>query len=371
MLLVFVLCSVLITASVEASNSYFITAPSVFRPGQPFKLRVWLKDTVTDPVNITCGILDLKLKTVIASNSDTFANGSSKEIALQVPYGVASTTVTYTLSVNGTGGTNFSETKYVRFMEKGFSIYIQTDKAVYKPGQKVLMRIFGVHPDLKLYTGNLTVDILDPNGNKMAHWVNVNSQSGVIKKEFLLSTQPVEGNWKISVTAAKDQKAEQVIEVKPYVLPKFEVKVNLPDYALEKDKYIHGSVDVKYTYGKGAKGRANIQLYFNTYSWHQKKLTYAKDVPVVDGHGKFSFRMKDINQLFKKSFGDYMDESFLYKYGYRMEVNATFYEDLTGKKAAGLGSISFHEIDVKLQWAEFNPENFRPGLPYTALVINC
>ena len=54
----------------------------------------------------------------------------------QVPYGVASTTVTYTLSVNGTGGTNFSETKYVRFMEKGFSIYIQTDKAVYKPGQK-------------------------------------------------------------------------------------------------------------------------------------------------------------------------------------------------------------------------------------------
>ena len=54
----------------------------------------------------------------------------------QVPYGVALTTVTYTLSVNGTGGTNFSETKYVRFMEKGFSIYIQTDKAVYKPGQK-------------------------------------------------------------------------------------------------------------------------------------------------------------------------------------------------------------------------------------------
>ena len=46
------------------------------------------------------------------------------------------TTVTYSLSVNGTGGTNFSETKYVRFMEKGFSIYIQTDKAVYKPGQK-------------------------------------------------------------------------------------------------------------------------------------------------------------------------------------------------------------------------------------------
>jgi len=42
---------------------------------------------------------------------------------------------------------------------------------------------------------------------------------GVVKKEFLLSSQPVEGNWKISVTAAKDQKAEQVFEVKPYGMP--------------------------------------------------------------------------------------------------------------------------------------------------------
>lgn len=69
---------------------------------------------------------------------------------------------------------------------------------------------------------------------------------------------------------------------------------------------------------------------------------------VVDGYGKFLFRMKDINQLFKKSFGDYMDESFFYKYGYRMEVNVIFYEDFIGKKVVGLGSIFFYEIDVKL-----------------------
>ena len=42
---------------------------------------------------------------------------------------------TYKLSVNGSGGTGFSETRYIHFEEKGFAIYIQTDKAVYKPGQ--------------------------------------------------------------------------------------------------------------------------------------------------------------------------------------------------------------------------------------------
>ena len=41
----------------------------------------------------------------------------------------------YQLSVNGTGGAKFSELRYIRFKEKGFTIYIQTDKAIYKPGQ--------------------------------------------------------------------------------------------------------------------------------------------------------------------------------------------------------------------------------------------
>lgn len=53
----------------------------------------------------------------------------------QIPHGVASSVNNYQLSVNGTAGAKFSEMRYIRFMEKGFTIYIQTDKAIYKPGQ--------------------------------------------------------------------------------------------------------------------------------------------------------------------------------------------------------------------------------------------
>jgi len=49
-------------------------------------------------------------------------------------------------------------------------------------------------------------------------------------------------------------------------------------------------------------------------------------------------------------------------------VNATFHEDLTGKVASSQGSVSFYEMDVKLKFAEFNPQNFKPGLPFKALV---
>ena len=54
---------------------------------------------------------------------------------IKIPHGVASDSGYYVLAVNGTGGATFSERKYIRFEEKGFTIYIQTDKAVYKPGQ--------------------------------------------------------------------------------------------------------------------------------------------------------------------------------------------------------------------------------------------
>lgn len=36
----------------------------------------------------------------------------------------------------------------------------------------------------------------------------------------------------------------------------------------------------RYTYGKGAKGRANIQLYFNNYYSSGKRPALAKDIPV-------------------------------------------------------------------------------------------
>lgn len=89
---------------------------------------------------------------------------------------------------------------------------------------------------------------------------------------------------------------------------------------------------------------------------------------VVDGRGSFSFDKKVILQLFKSSFQYVRDATILYKYGYSLEVNATFHEDLTGKVASGQGSVSFHEMDVKLQYAEFNPKNFKPGLPFKVLV---
>lgn len=67
----------LATAAGEVNNTYFIVAPSVFRPGQPYKLRVTLSSTLSSSVNIECGIMDRMKKQIILGQSGVFSPGEN------------------------------------------------------------------------------------------------------------------------------------------------------------------------------------------------------------------------------------------------------------------------------------------------------
>jgi CD109 antigen len=56
---------------------------------------------------------------------------------------------TYNVSVSGTGGVRFTNTTALEYVHKSLSVFIQTDKAIYKPGQKVLLRAIVVDRKLR------------------------------------------------------------------------------------------------------------------------------------------------------------------------------------------------------------------------------
>ena len=64
----------------------------------------------------------------------------------------------YNLTARGTGGLTFFNTTELDYVEKSHSVFIQTDKAIYKPGHLVQFRIIVVNPQLKpSVTGSMDV----------------------------------------------------------------------------------------------------------------------------------------------------------------------------------------------------------------------
>lgn len=55
----------------------------------------------------------------------------------------------YSLIAQGSGGVNFKNTSTLEYMHKSYSVFIQTDKAIYKPGHKVLFRVIVLNPTLR------------------------------------------------------------------------------------------------------------------------------------------------------------------------------------------------------------------------------
>lgn len=55
----------------------------------------------------------------------------------------------YTLNVRGTGGLNFQNSTQLEYHHKSYSVFIQTDKAIYKPGDKIMFRVLVLNPNLR------------------------------------------------------------------------------------------------------------------------------------------------------------------------------------------------------------------------------
>ena len=59
------------------------------------------------------------------------------------------------------GSMNFVNTTQLEYVDKSYSVFIQTDRAVYKPGDLIYFRVIIVNPELRpSVTGAIDVHIL-------------------------------------------------------------------------------------------------------------------------------------------------------------------------------------------------------------------
>ncbi|KAL3260062.1 hypothetical protein MRX96_016533 [Rhipicephalus microplus] len=352
---VFILLAFVPFAVCQSGGVYTIVAPQTLRPNLKYHVSASLSQSrlPVDMLVTVSGRADNGNFNVINKRA-TLQDRETQVLSFEIgDWGPGK----YKITAEGSGGLNFRNETDLTYEHKSYSVFMQTDKAVYKPGQKVLFRVIVVDPYLlPTVTGAMDVFIADAKGNRIHQWDRVFTQRGIYSSELQLSDQPVLGDWTINVDVL-GQKFKKSFTVAEYVLPTFEVKVGLPAYVTYNKSEVVATVTATYTYGKPVKGTVTLtvtprtryhQLNPRPYEQYQTKTSIdgSVDIPVAivrDLSLKTDFFLREI------------------------EFFALVTEELTGRKYNATSYIIVYDKEIKVELVKTS-ETFKPGLKYTCFL---
>ncbi|KAL3876288.1 hypothetical protein ACJMK2_034153 [Sinanodonta woodiana] len=281
----------------------------------------------------------------------------------------------YSLLVHGLSGLYFVEHAALRFDDgirpDKFELFAQTDKALYKPGQTVHFRAFGMFSNMIVYTGKLNISIYDPKNNKIKQWLNVSEpEFGVVENFMLVDSEPMLGDWRIELEVKELGKTySKSFTIGKYVLPKFDVTVELPPFILTSDKDVTGTVKAKYTYGKPVVGtvklRADMDYYYAPWKYHGDEVMLETTFD-INGEAQFTVPLERVqNEVDPNSFVPLVKQLA----GYHVSIVATVTESLNNLSRNGTASVQFYSEPYSMSFSSGSLRNFKPGLPYEAYLI--
>uniref|UniRef100_A0A5S6Q9T9 Uncharacterized protein n=1 Tax=Trichuris muris TaxID=70415 RepID=A0A5S6Q9T9_TRIMR len=347
------------------TGSYVIVASRLIRPNLPYAVVVNFLES-REPVVVRARVIDAQNRSVAQSWAHDIRPGKLSEIRIEkVPLNL-SPEMQYKLFVQGetvSGRVLFHEYSDLEFVHKSHSIFIQTDRGIYKPGSDVHIRVIVVTPDLKPYKGTANVMISDPNGNVIKQHKNMPIESGICGRDdslkLFLTTEPPLGNWKITASV-DDIEAFEEFTVDRYVLPTFEVEVKPPPFAT-----VNGDITVfvtaKYTYGKSVEGNVTVKAHspWRYYGSAQEKPAEVQKMTTLDYSGEASFRFAN---------EELREHNLINEFGYnQIKFTAVVTEKLTGQMRNSSAMVTVHKYPVMLVITKGAPY-LKPGLNYTFMV---
>uniref|UniRef100_A0A453YTT2 CD109 antigen n=1 Tax=Anopheles gambiae TaxID=7165 RepID=A0A453YTT2_ANOGA len=350
LLAVCLVLSVALVPAVQCEGHYSIVGAKLLRPNSEYHVAVTNQD-VSEPIRFSLAITDAS--SVIAKQEITLNTGETR----LVPFAIGDISESsYKLVAEGLSGLTFKNETDLEYQQKSFSVFVQTDKSIYKPGDTVRFRVLVLDPNTKPLqkADNISVHINDAKANRIKQWKEGKLVKGVFESELTLSTAPVLGAWTINVEVL-GSKHNKVFEVDEYVLPKFEVTVESPGITTFKDGKVKAIIRSKYTYGKPVKGEATVsvspEFQFHYVQPFAKDVITRKVIP-IDGKGSVEFDLREDIHLE----GDYSRN---------IVIEAVVEEELTGRKQNASAKVMIYDRRYKMELVK-SDDNFKPGLPYTA-----
>ncbi|XP_034243701.1 CD109 antigen isoform X1 [Thrips palmi] len=343
-------------SAVDAAGTYTIVAPRVIRPNTDFSVAVTTQGT-GQPTSVTLEV---------SGRQDS--GGSISQRVLQTimvePYSTRTARLEipdlgsghYRLTARGQGGVNFENATDLQYVHKSYSVFIQTDKAIYKPGHTVQFRVLALNANLKpSVTLPLDIFISDGKGHRVKEWKRVPLTRGVFSGELPLSESPVLGDWNITA-AIQDQMFTENFQVAEYVLPNFEVTADVPDFTTYKEGKIAAIIRARYTYGKPVRGEATVTAYPTYISDILQPIFQppVRKVVPIDGKAAVEF---DLEKELKLQ-GDFTRD---------LQLDVTVEEAHTLRRQNITKHITVHKYKYTLELIR-SSKYFKPGLKYSAWV---
>ncbi|KAG8551450.1 hypothetical protein GDO81_004116 [Engystomops pustulosus] len=240
------------SAITEAKLRYALIFPSILHSNRPNDICFHLED-VQDNCNVmitlTVGRKTTTLLQILYKERSSFSC-----ISFQIPNELDMDHQMGTLFLSiQTADELIHESRKVNIKKKrdlAAQLLIQTDKPLYKPGQTVKFRIVSIDGNFQPGKTEIPfVEIQDPARNRIAQFLNISLTQGIADLSFLLSSEPQLGTYSIRI-----QNYLHSFRVEEYVLPKFEVIVELPNVVLKNRQTFPVKICGRYTYGKPVQG---------------------------------------------------------------------------------------------------------------------
>lgn len=326
-----------------AADSYVAVVPNVLHVGRVEAVSLSLSaggQAVKDNIEVSL----LKDNKLVAS-SKQLVNGAGT-VTINIPQNLPEGQ--YEVQVKGNGFTDKARVT----VEKSYLVFVETDKPIYKPGQTIEMRVLTLDPDLKPVTENATVEVLDAKGLKIFREDVATDDYGMATLELPISYEPNLGTWKINVTTEKS-KNQLDVRVEEYVLPKYEIMVDLPKDWYLVNEPIKGTVKATYSFGKPVNGDVKIEALKYVGQW-QTYSTVTKSI-----NGSADFELPAVGYIAGTPAGGGNGN---------VQLNVSVVEKSTGYTENTSSLLTVAQSPTTLKLIPEGPV-FKPGLPFNFLIV--
>lgn len=238
--------------------------------------------------------------------------------------------------------------------DKRVFIFIQLDKPIYKPGDKINFRVLVVDRDMKPYKIDKKIDvkILDPLNHLIKEYNEPSVPNiGVFIEKFSLGENTPLGNWKIEVSVDKITKTKS-FPVRKYTLPPFDAFISTKFSSLriqmpEVQIFFHA----KYSFGDFVRGNAVLTI----------RCLSENRVALVE-----TFTNKTRITSFKHNLSQFVSN--IKTENIKFEAEIEFIEPESGISAKKITKFNiFNGPRIKLKVD--HPNEFVPGIPFKVKVV--